>query len=424
MAAPRVVAVLRRTESTVLATFMRWCARWTDAGKALKNIVTNTPRRSSATACAKLALMKGTPNPSPSGNFAPSTHVPLAPLTTLRLGGAAAFFCEAAREQDVITAVAWAKAKGVPLFVLGGGSNVVIADAGFDGLVMHMALRGLVPTITMEGPDVHLTVAAGEPWDQFVARATALGWAGVECLACIPGQVGSTPIQNVGAYGQDVSETVNHIRVLDRTSLSVQRLEAADLRFEYRNSVLRNHPDRFVVLDVTFKLRAGGAPCVRYAELQKALAAVAKPTLADVHAKVLELRRRKSMVLDPDDPNTRSAGSFFTNPIVDAKVAAHVLQSLVQPAAEMPQWPQSNGRIKLSAAWLIEKAGFFRGHRHGPVGISSAHALALVHDGSGRTADLLDLARNIRQGVLQQFGVNLQPEPMLIGDAWDQGPPA
>lgn len=360
--------------------------------------------------------MKGTPNPRPSGNFAPSVHVPLAPLTTLRLGGAAAFFCEAATEQDVISAVAWAKAKSVPLFVLGGGSNVVIADAGFDGLVIHMALRGV--QASNDGPNVNLTVAAGEPWDQFVARATAQGWAGVECLAGIPGQVGSTPIQNVGAYGQDVSETVSHIRVLDRTSLSVQRLEAADLQFEYRNSVLRNHPDRFVVLDVTFKLRAGGAPGIRYAELQKALAPVENPTLADVQTKVLELRRRKSMVLDPSDPNTRSAGSFFTNPIVDANTAARLQQSSAPPAADMPQWPQSDGRIKLSAAWLIEKAGFSRGHRHGPVGISSAHALALVHDGTGRTDDLLDLARNIRQGVLQKFGVTLQPEPILIGDAW------
>lgn len=342
------------------------------------------------------------------------TNVPLAPLTTLRLGGEAAYFLAAHTLADVQGAVAWAKSKGVPLFVLGGGSNVVMPDAGWDGLVLHMQLRG--QTIAASGLRVHVVAAAGEPWDAFVANATRNHWAGVECLAGIPGFVGSTPIQNVGAYGQDVAETITRVRVLERGSGALQWLTRDDLQFSYRDSVLRRDLSRFIVLEVAFELRAGGAPSVRYAELQQALAATANPSLLDVQTHVLALRRRKSMVLDEADPNSRSVGSFFTNPLVDVSMAAEVARvALASGVTHVPQWPQPDGRVKLAAGWLIENAGFSRGLRRGAVGLSSAHALALVHHGGGTTNELLTLAREVRDGVKMKFGVTLQPEPILVG---------
>ncbi len=351
--------------------------------------------------------------------FAVRTLVPLAPLTTLELGGAARFFCEAAGEADVAHGLEWAADRGLPVFVLGGGSNVVVGDGGFDGLVLRVAPRGLVI-----GGDGVVDVAAGEPWDAVVAAAVDRGLAGLECLSGIPGLCGAVPVQNVGAYGQDVSETIRSVRVLDRRTRAAHELAAPACAFGYRDSALKRDPERYVVLGVSFALRPGGAPAVRYAELRDALADRAAPSLADVRRTVLELRRRKSMVIEPDDPNRRSVGSFFMNPVLPEADAARVIaqamaEDLVNNAALVPQYPARPGLVKIAAGWLIERAGIPKGFRAGAVGVSSRHALALVHHGGGSAAELVALARHVRDAVLARFGVRLEPEPTLLGATLD-----
>jgi UDP-N-acetylmuramate dehydrogenase len=340
-------------------------------------------------------------------------RVPLAPLTTLGVGGAARWFVEATDEAAVRAACAWARERGVALRVLGGGSNLVVADAGVDALVVRVALRGL--THREQGGAIELSAAAGESWDGVVAHSVARGWAGLECLSGIPGLVGATPIQNVGAYGQEVSDTVVDVRALDtRTGESVT-FAAADCGFAYRDSMFkRESPGRFVVLAVTYRLRPGGAPTLSYGDVKRALATASAPTLADTRAAVLSIRRGKSMTLDqPGDANRRSCGSFFLNPIVDAAQAEAVTARAGDPA--MPRWPQPDGRVKLSAAWLIERAGLTRGERAGAVGLSTRHTLAIVaHDGA-RTADVLAFARGVQARVEQRFGVRLSPEPVFWG---------
>jgi UDP-N-acetylmuramate dehydrogenase len=345
-------------------------------------------------------------------------NVPLAPLTTLELGGPARFFAQAPDEEALAEALDFADRRGLPLFVLGGGSNLVVADAGFPGLVVQMTGRGV--TFRPDGDRVLCEVAAGEPWDGVVAQSVARGLAGLECLSGIPGSTGATPIQNVGAYGQEVADTVARVRALDRQGGALVDLSPAECGFSYRDSAFKRSPQRHLVLAVCFALRPGGAPTVRYAELARALAGAAAPDLAAVRATVLTLRRAKSMVIDPADPNRRSAGSFFTNPIVPAAQADQlaeraVEQGLITTPAELPRFPAPAGQVKLPAAWLIERAGFRKGLVRGPVGLSTAHALALVHLGGGRSADLLALAREIRAGVQQRFGVTLAPEPVVLG---------
>jgi UDP-N-acetylmuramate dehydrogenase len=348
----------------------------------------------------------------------PRERVPLADLCTLGVGGPARWFVEARAEDDVADAVDWARGRGLTLRVLGGGSNLVVADAGVDALVVKMCLRGV--SIAEHGTTVELTAAAGEPWDDIVALAVARGWAGLECLSGIPGLVGATPIQNVGAYGQDVSETVIAVRAFDRRAARVVTLGAPDCAFAYRDSLFKTgEPERYVVLAVTYRLARDGAPAVRYADVERHLAGrgVSTPSLADVRAGVLAIRRAKSMVLDPEDPNRRSCGSFFTNPIVAPEAAAHAAGVAGDPA--MPRWPQPDGRVKLSAAWLIERAGFRRGETEGPVGLSTRHALAVVaHDGA-RAADVISFARRVRDTVRARFGVTLTPEPVFWGATID-----
>jgi len=344
-------------------------------------------------------------------------RVPLAALTTLGVGGEARWFVEARDEATVIAAHGWARARGVGLRVLGGGSNVVVADAGVEAFVVHLALRGIESDRT-DGA-VEVTAGAGEPWDALVQLTVEHAWAGLECLSGIPGLVGATPIQNVGAYGQEVSDTVVAVRALDTETGVVTTLPAAACGFAYRDSAFkRDAPGRWVVLAVTYRLRAGGPPTLGYADVDRHLArqGIGAPTLGDVRAAVLAIRRGKSMVLDdPVDPNRRSCGSFFLNPILDADAVASV--SARAGDATMPRWPQSDGRVKLSAAWLIEHAGFARGERAGPVGLSTRHTLAIVaHDGA-RTADVLAFARRIQDGVDARFGVRLTPEPVLWGQA-------
>ncbi|HEY4392539.1 MAG TPA: UDP-N-acetylmuramate dehydrogenase [Polyangia bacterium] len=348
--------------------------------------------------------------------------VPLAPLTTLELGGPARHFVDAADDGTIVEALRWAAARGLPAAILGGGSNLVVGDAGFDGLVVRIETRGL--RFEPKGGEVLLTVAAGEPWDPLVAETVGRGLGGIECLSGIPGLVGATPIQNVGAYGQEVAETIRSVRVLERGTWQVRELSPEACRFGYRDSAFKHEPERHVVLGVSFALGPAAAPALRYRELADALAANTHPTLADARSTVLALRARKSMLVVPGDPNRRSAGSFFTNPLVSAAEADQVAARAGADGAAMPRWPVPDGRIKLSAGWLIERAGITRGLRRGAVGISSAHALALVHHGGGTTAALLALAGQVAAAVRLRFGVTLSPEPTLLGTDGAWNPPA
>jgi UDP-N-acetylmuramate dehydrogenase len=345
--------------------------------------------------------------------------VRLSDLTTLRLGGPAARYLEAATEQAVVDAVVEADRAGEPLLVLAGGSNLVVADEGFPGTVVRIATRG----VARDG--AALEVAAGEPWDPLVADCVAGGLAGVECLAGIPGSVGATPIQNVGAYGQEVAETIRAVRVLDRADATVRTLEPAACGFTYRSSAFKREPGRWVVLAVSFALEASerSAP-IRYPELARALGVEvgARAPLAQAREAVLALRRGKGMVLDPNDPDTVSAGSFFTNPVLDADafgaLRARVAERLGADARP-PAWPDADAHVKTSAAWLIERAGFHRGHGNPEgIAISSKHTLALTNRGAGTTAELVALAREIAAGVHDAFGVDLVPEPVFVGHAW------
>ncbi len=343
---------------------------------------------------------------------------PLAPRTTLELGGEASFFLEAARDSEIIEALRWAAAEGRLAALLGGGSNVVVADAGFPGLVVRVATSGI--DVIRRPDEVLLTAAGGEPWDEVVALAVAEGWAGIECLSGIPGTAGATPIQNVGAYGQEVGEVLRQVRALDRRTLTEVTLSPRDLRLAYRTSHLKRHPGRYVVLAVTLALTPRGRPNIAYAELAAALAPRRHdPELHDVRAAVLEVRRSKSMLLDPDDPNRRSAGSFFVNPLVTPGAADEVAKHAVASGSlnrqeDLPRFPGPDGLIKIPAAWLVERAGFARGFRRGAVGVSTRHALALVHHGGGSAAELLALAADITAGVRQRFGLTLATEPTWL----------
>jgi UDP-N-acetylmuramate dehydrogenase len=346
--------------------------------------------------------------------------VPLAPLTTLELGGPARHLVEAADDDAIAEALRWAEARRLPAAILGAGSNLVVGDAGFDGLVVRIATRGV--RFDAAGGDVLLTAAAGEPWDPVVAETVARGLGGIECLSGIPGLCGATPIQNVGAYGQEVAETIRSVRVLERATWRTRELAPAECGFGYRHSAFKHDPERFVVLGVTFALRPAAAPALRYREVADALAATAGPTLADARAAVLVLRGRKSMLVTPGDPNRRSAGSFFTNPLVSAQQADQVAARAGTEGTAMPRWPTGDGRVKLSAGWLIERAGITRGLRRGAVGVSTAHALALVHHGGGTTAALIALAREVSAAVQSRFGVALVPEPTFLSAAWNSPP--
>ncbi|PAN02590.1 UDP-N-acetylenolpyruvoylglucosamine reductase [Streptomyces sp. Alain-F2R5] len=341
---------------------------------------------------------------------------PLAPLTTFRLGGPATRLITATTDAEVIAAVREADDTGTPLLLIGGGSNLVIGDKGFDGTALHIATRGVL----LDGTT--LDIAAGEIWTDAVARTVEAGLAGVECLAGIPGSAGATPIQNVGAYGQEVSSTITEVTAYDRRSRETVTLTNADCAFSYRHSRFKAEPERYVVLRVRFELEdAGGlsAP-LRYAETARALGVEAgdRVPLAAARDTVLKLRAGKGMVLDPEDHDTWSAGSFFTNPILTddefAAFRARVADRLGD-AAEPPAFPAGEGRIKTSAAWLIDKAGFTKGYGTGPARISTKHTLALTNRGEATTEDLLALAREVVAGVREAFGVTLVNEPVTVG---------
>ena len=341
-------------------------------------------------------------------------HAPLGSRTTLGVGGPARYLVEAQSESDLIEALTWANARGVAVRVLGGGSNLVVADAGFEGLVLVVSLRGIA--LSSEGGDATLSAKAGEPWDAVVARAVARGLAGLEGLSGIPGRAGATPIQNVGAYGQEVAETISSVRVIDRASLEAVELSAADCRFQYRDSFFKSQaPERYVVTEVRFALQARALAPVRYPDLQRELArrGAAEPTLSAVRDAVLAVRREKSMLLDDADENGRSCGSFFLNPIVSV-AQAETVRSVAAPAVP-PTYPQGDGRVKLAAGWLIEQSGFQKGLRDGNVGLSTKHALAIVaHDGAS-AAEVTRFSTRIQEGVRRRFGVELTPEPSFWG---------
>jgi UDP-N-acetylmuramate dehydrogenase len=356
--------------------------------------------------------------------FAVQENVPLAPLSTLGVGGPARFYARAADGEAVEAGAAWAETRGLPLFVLGGGSNLVIADEGYPGLVLHVVPQG-ADTRRLDG-QVHVRAGAGVGWDDLVATATANGWAGIECLSGIPGRVGATPIQNVGAYGQDVSETITSVEAFDTVGRKPVTLSNEDCGFGYRSSRFKGADrNRYIILAVEYRLTPGGAPAMRYPDVQRHLAerGTAAPSLVQVREAVIAIRRRKSMVLDPADPNARSVGSFFMNPVVSKETGATVQDRAARAgapgAAEMPQWPVATGGVKLSAAWLIERAGFKRGHRKGNAAISDNHTLALVNRGGATAAEIIALAREIRDGVHTAFGVSLVPEPVFVNVSFD-----
>jgi UDP-N-acetylmuramate dehydrogenase len=361
----------------------------------------------------------------------------LADYTTLRLGGPAGRFVTAGSEDELTGLVRAADAEGEPALVLGGGSNLVVADDGFPGTVVQVASTGVRFAAAEDGVDV--TVAAGEDWDSLVQRCIGEGLSGIECLSGIPGLTGATPIQNVGAYGQEVAQTILAVRVYDRLLDSELQMTGAECDFGYRTSVFKRRAlagrgaglnpaaatGRHVVLSVTFRLAADplSAP-VRYGELSRLLGAGdgGRVPLADARAAVLQLRRGKGMVLDAADPDTRSAGSFFTNPVVPAAqledvAARYAARSGGDAATAVPHWAEGDGMVKLSAAWLIEQAGFSKGYPGPAAGarISTKHTLALTSPGGGSTADLVRLARQVRDGVLAAFGVRLTNEPALVG---------
>jgi UDP-N-acetylmuramate dehydrogenase len=343
--------------------------------------------------------------------------VKLADYTTVRLGGPARAFVRAETEHELIDAVRAADAAGEPVLILGGGSNLVVSDEGFDGTVVQVATRG----VSRDGGPGVLTAAAGEDWDAVVARSVAEGLAGLECLSGIPGLTGATPIQNVGAYGQEVSETITGVRVYDRVTGDVLEIPNERCDFGYRTSRFRG-AGRFVVLSVTFRLAVQvlSAP-VRYAELAATLGVPTGGQVesAEARAAVIELRQRKGMVIDPADPDTRSAGSFFVNPVLDAPALAAVeaaARARCGPQTRVPRFEAGDGLVKVPAAWLIEHAGFGKGYNPGDgARISAKHTLALVNADAASTAALLALAREIRDGVRDAFGVSLAPEPVLVG---------
>ena len=342
----------------------------------------------------------------------PQADVPLAPMTTLGVGGHARWFMRATTVEDVAEALQWCADTGIPLFVLGGGTNVVVADGGVDGLVLQIAIRGV--DFHPRGGKTALRLGAGEPWDAAVAAAVSRGLAGVECLSGIPGSAGGTPVQNVGAYGQEVAQTLAEVTVIDRLSGDVATLGGAECKFGYRTSRFkREDRGRFVVCDVLFEL-SPGPPTVSYPDVLDQLQrrGVVTPTLSDVRDAVLSIRRRKGMVLDPSDLDTRSVGSFFMNPVVSADRHASLVRAAAGP---VPGFVLPEGQVKIPAAWLIEQSGFERGYESGAVGLSSKHPLAIVNRGAAAARDVVALAGLIKRQVADRFGIWLRVEPAFVG---------
>jgi UDP-N-acetylmuramate dehydrogenase len=343
---------------------------------------------------------------------------PLAPFTTFGIGGPAQWFAEAKTEDDVAEAVAWVREQNLPLFVLGGGSNLLVSDAGFCGLVLHINLLGVGSDSTDLSDRILYRVAAGEDWDSFVSRTVEDGSSGVECLAGIPGTVGGTPVQNVGAYGQEVSSVIERVRAFDLQLGTFVEFTAEECGFAYRRSRF-NTTDRgcFVVTRVDYKLMPGGPPTLRYADLQRALPQGVNPSLSEVAEIVRRIRRSKGMLLEDGQPDCRSAGSFFKNPVLTETQVEKIATSAGKEPPRFPAGPDANhaNLVKIPAAWLIEQAGFEKGYALGAAGVSSRHTLALVNRGGATAGDILSLAEQINSTVAGRFGVRLEMEPVMVG---------
>ena len=340
--------------------------------------------------------------------------IPLAPFTTLRIGGKARFFVRAESKNDVIEAFEFADKNNLEIFVLGGGSNILISDNGFDGLVLQIAIKGI------ENNGETLTVGAGEDWDEFVKFCVRENLAGVECLSGIPGFVGGTPVQNVGAYGQEVSETIVSVRIFDRKAREIKTLTNADCGFEYRKSIFNTtEKNCYIVLAVTFALDKNGKPKIAYQDLKNYFAEKV-PNLAETREAVLQIRRKKSMVIDAGDLNSQSAGSFFKNPIVELEQFQNIVTkctklNIIGENDKIPHFPSGKNLVKIPAAWLIEKAGFQKGYTKGRVGLSTNHTLALINRGDATAQELIELKNEIQAKVAEIFGIELLPEPVFVG---------
>jgi UDP-N-acetylmuramate dehydrogenase len=350
-------------------------------------------------------------------------NVPLAPLTTLQVGGAARYFAELRREDEVREAAQFAKARDLPLFVLGGGSNLVIADSGWPGLVLKIAIGGIASPRANDAPGnaVLFSVGAGVNWDDFVAQAVVQNCAGVECLSGIPGSVGGTPVQNVGAYGQEVADTIESVRALDLREDRIVVLPKPACGFRYRSSIFNGtERGRYIILQVNYRLKRGGAPSLKYADLQKHFAErlVPKqtpPSLAETREAVREIRRNKGMLIVPGDADCRSAGSFFKNPVLDEEQFKDLAARAISKALEIPSYPALDAQHKVSAAWLVEHSGFRKGYAAGAVGISHKHALALINRGDAKASDIVELKDKIQHAVQEAWGIQLEPEPVFVG---------
>jgi UDP-N-acetylmuramate dehydrogenase len=348
-------------------------------------------------------------------------NVPLAPMTTIGIGGPARWFLDVTSVEQLGEALSWTRQHGVSLFLLGGGSNVLIADEGFDGLVVRNGILGIDPG--HDGEAVRIKVGGGEPWDRIVEHAVDRRWGGIEALSGIPGSTGATPIQNVGAYGQEVAESIVEVDAIHLATGRPRTFSNAECRFEYRDSIFkREAKGEFAIVAVSFRLQPGQKPQLRYPELQRHVAELYgdAPSLEQVREGVLAIRRRKGMVVDPADPDSRSDGSFFTNPIVTTDEYQAFLQRATAAAPELqadriPAFPAGEGRVKLSAAWLIENAGFTKGYGAGAVGLSTKHTLAIVNRGEGTASDVLALVATIQRTVANRFGVAVRPEPVFVG---------
>ena len=352
-------------------------------------------------------------------------NVPLAPLTTLQVGGAARYYAELKREDDVREAARFAKTH-LPLFVLGGGSNLLVADSGWQGLVLRVAIGGITTQSTdAPGNAVLFSVGAGVNWDDFVAQAVVQNCAGVECLSGIPGSVGGTPVQNVGAYGQEVADTIESVRALDLKEDRIVVLPKPACGFRYRTSIFNTtERGRYIILRVNFRLKRGGAPSLKYADLQKHFAECSlesaaqkntPPSLAEVREAVREIRRSKGMLIVPGDEDCRSAGSFFKNPVLSEAQFKDLAGRAAAKGLEIPSYPALDAQRKVSAAWLVEHSGFSKGYAVGPAGTSHKHALALINRGDAKASDIVGLKDEIQRGVQEAWGILLEPEPVFVG---------
>jgi UDP-N-acetylmuramate dehydrogenase len=352
-------------------------------------------------------------------------NIALAPLTTIRIGGPARYFVEASTVGDVQEAVTFARSRDLPLFVLGGGSNLLVADAGWPGLVLKVAIQGLNQRSGHDADGkILFDAGAGESWDKFVSHAVMAHCAGVECLSGIPGSVGATPVQNVGAYGQEVSETIASVQVLDLQNLDLQNndnqvreLSPEACGFSYRTSIFNTtERGRFIVLRVTYALTPNGNPRITYADLKHHFEGrETPPNLAETREAVRHIRARKGMLIVPGDADCQSAGSFFKNPVLSEEQHKDLQQRAAARGLTVPSYPALETRKKVSAAWLVERSGFAKGFSSGRVGISTRHALAIVNRGGGTAADVLVLKEQIQQRVEEIWGVRLEPEPVMVG---------